>query len=199
MDNKRASKLQAILKVANVKKQAVAKVPVCELLQHAKARQAKKACATAPPSLYCRLAASMNKTAEADKDELPKADASKPEASKSESSKSETSKPASPKPTTPQNTTPHNTTGQGASPGFDWQSVLKTLQPYAVPATIGTGVGALGSLMLPQGARPSESAQQYQKRRRNRMIGGGLAGGGTAAALLAAYNAYKARKGLPMR
>ena len=132
----------------------------------------------------------MKKTAEADKNE-----SSKSEPSKSESSKAKPSKLASPKPTIPQNTTPHNTTGQGASPGFDWQSVLKTLQSYAAPAAIGTGVGALGSLMLPQGSRPGESAQQYQRRQRNQMIGGGIVGGGTATALLAAYNAYKARKG----
>jgi len=190
MTNERTSKLQAILKVANVKKHAGAKVPVSDLLHYAKSRRAKKACATAPLSLYCRLAASMKKTAEAEKKESPKSEASKPEASK----------PVAPKPTASKSTTsqtnppPPSTAGQGASPGFDWQSVLKTLQPYAVPTAIGVGAGTLGSLMLPQGTRPGESAMHYQRRQRNRMVGGGLAGGGTAAALLAAYNAYKARK-----
>jgi hypothetical protein len=88
---------------------------------------------------------------------------------------------------------------QGASPGFDGQSILSTLQPYAAPAAVGTGVGALGSLLLPQGTKPGESAQQYRRRQGQRMMFGGLAGGGTAAALLAAYNAYKARKGLVVR
>ena len=201
MTDRRTSKLQAILNVANAKKQAEVKVPVSELLHHAKSRLAKKACATAPPSLYCRLAASMEKTAEAEKKESPKSEPSKPE-----SPKSEPPKPASPKPTAaPKATTPKpmayqadspspSTAGQGASPGFDWQSVLKTLQPYAAPTAVGVGTGALGSLMLPQGTRPGESAMHYQRRQRNRMIGGGLAGGDTAAALLAAYNAYKARK-----
>ena len=180
MDTKRTSKLQTILKVANAEKQAGAKVPVSELLHYAKSRQTKKACATAPPSLYCRLAASMQKTAEAEKKESPK---------------SEASKPASPKSTTLQTAPPPpSTAGQETSPGFDWQSVLQTLQPYAAPTAVGVGVGALGSLMLPQGTMPGESAMHYQRRQRNRMIGGGLAGGGTAAALLAAYNAYKARK-----
>jgi hypothetical protein len=206
MDNKRTSKLQAILKVANAKKQVVAKIPVNQLLQHAKACQAKKACAATPPSLYCRLAASMKKTAEEEKKETPKSEPSKSESSKAETTKPiapkpavVAPKPAAPKPTIPQAATPPPATaGQGASPSFDWQSVLKTLQPYAAPAAIGTGVGALGSLMLPQGSRPGESAQQYQRRQRNRMIGGGLAGGGATAALLAAYYAYKARKGLAM-
>ena len=196
MTHERTSKLQAILKVAHAKKQAGAKVPVSALLHYAKSRQAKKACATAPPSLYCRLAASMKKTAEAEKKESPKSEPSKPESSKSESLKSERSKPASPKPMTSQTNPPSPfTAGQGASPGFDWQSILKTLQPYAAPTAVGVGAGALGSLMLPQGTRPGESAMHYQRRQRNRMIGGGLAGGGTAAALLAAYNAYKAKKG----
>ena len=195
MTDRRTSKIQAILKVANAKKQAVVKVPVSELLHYAKSRQAKKACAAAPPSLYCRLAASMKKTAEAEKKESPKSEVSKPESLKSEYSKTETSKPASPKPMTPQTGPPLSATGQGTSPGFDWQSILKTLQPYAAPTAVGVGVGALGSLMLPQGTRPGESAMHYQRRQRNRMIGGGLAGGGTAAALLAAYNAYKAKKG----
>ena len=189
MTNERTSKLQAILKVANVKKQAVAKVPVGELLHYAQSRQAKKACAAAPPSLYCRLTASMKKTAEAEKKESPKSEASKPESPK----------PAAPKPTAPKSTTsqtgpPPPATGQGTAQGFDWQSILQTLQPYAAPIAIGVGAGTLGSLMLPRGTRSGESAMHYQRRQRNRMIGGGLAGGGTAAALLAAYNAYKARK-----
>jgi hypothetical protein len=206
MDSKRTSKLETLLKVAHAKKQAGIKVPIAELLKCAKLRQAKKASAITPPSLYCRLAASMAKTAEqeTEKTESPKTENPKSESSKSESPKSSSTpaKPAAPKPspsptTTPKPaTSPTPTAGQGALPGFDWQSVLKNLQHYAAPTAVGAGVGALGSLMLPQGTNPGESALQYQRRQRNRMIGGGLVGGGTAAALLAAYNAYKARKGM---
>ena len=125
MTNEQTSKLQSILKVAHAKKQAGEKVPASDLLHYAKSRQAKKACATASASLYCRLAESMRKTAEAEKKESLKS-----ESSKSESSKAETSKPTS------QGTSPSPATDQGASPGFDWKSVSQTLQPYAAPLSL---------------------------------------------------------------
>jgi len=199
MSSEHTSKIQAILKVAHAKKQAAPKVPLAQLLQFAKSRRVKKANAT-PPSLYCRLAASMAKTAEQEeKGEATKAETSKPESSKSEPAKptETTPKSATPKPTT--HAAPKPATCQDTSRGFDLQSILSTIQPYAAPTAVGTGVGTLGALMIPQGTRPGESAQQYQRRQRQRMMVGGLAGGGTAAALLAAYNAYKARKGMVVR
>ncbi len=80
---------------------------------------------------------------------------------------------------------------------IDWGSLANAAKPLLVPPAPGAGLGAVGTLLIPQSARSHESAEEYKRRQRRRMIANAFGGAGVGIIAHAISNLPKKNASAP--